>query len=145
MTVDDKTAIIVALLGGGGLFAVVGALVNGVFTKRKLGAEATEIITRAASGVVTDLRTSLEERTAEMARMRLEHDAGLAAIRLEHTAALTKMATDHANERENWRRVLQLHVAWDYIAIEKLSHLGVELPPPPPILPPLDPSNPQRG
>jgi hypothetical protein len=142
---DDKTALIVALLGSGGLFAVIGAMVNGVFTKRKLGAEATEIITRAASGVVTDLRTTVEEKSADMARMRVEHDAALAAIRLEHTAALTKMATDHATEREDWRRVLQLHVAWDYIAIEKMSHVGIELPPPPPILPPLDPYNPQRG
>lgn len=135
---DDKTAIIIALLSSGGIFAVIGAFVNGAFTKRKLGAEATEIITRAASGVVSDLRISLEEKTADMARMRLEHDAGLAAIREEHTAALTKMAKDHAEEREAWRRVLQLHVAWDYIAIEKMSHVGIELPPPPPILPPLE-------
>ena len=134
----DSTAVIVAALSGGGLFAVVGAIANGFFTKRRLGAEATEIITRAASGVVTDLRKSLEERAAEAAEMKLQHTAAIAAMQLEHTAAIAALQKAQSDEREQWRRVLQLHVAWDYIAIEKMSHLGIELPPPPPILPPTE-------
>jgi len=134
----DSTAIIVAALSGGGLFAVVGAIANGFFTKRRLGAEATEIITRAASGVVTDLRQSLEEARSEMSSLRVQHTATMTAMREEHAAALTALQRAQAEEREQWRRVLQLHVAWDYIAIEKMSHFGVELPPPPPILPPTE-------
>jgi hypothetical protein len=135
---DNKTTIIVALLSGGGIFAVLGAFVNGAFTKKKLGAEATEIITRAASGVVVDLRKSLDEKSADMATMKAEHLAAMLAMREEHAAALAKMEREHSDEREDWRRVLQLHVAWDYIAIEKLTQLNIELPPPPPILPPVD-------
>lgn len=135
---DDRTAIIVALLTSGGVFAIIGAAINGVFTKRKLGAEATEIITKAASGVVTDLRKSLEDRTAEMAQMKVEHQATLAAMRADSHSALERMERQHADEREEWRRVLQLHVAWDAIAIAKMAEIGIELPPAPPLLPPID-------
>lgn len=133
----DSTAVVVAALSGGGLFAIIGAIANGFFTRRRLGAEATEIITRAASGVVVDLRKSLDERAREMLQMKSDHASNLLLMRQEHTAAIDKLEREHAEEREDWRRVLQLHVAWDYIAIERLSHLGVELPPPPPISPPL--------
>ena len=125
---DASTTVIVAVLSSGALAAIMGALINGAFTKKKLGAEATEIITNAASGVVTRLEDELKRQRDDMA-----------AMRRDHADALVKQATEHASEREDWRRVLQLHVAWDYIAIEKMSHVGIELPPPPPILPPIDP------
>lgn len=135
---DDRTAIIVALLTSGGIFAIIGAAINGIFTKRKLGAEATEIITKAASGVVTDLRRSLEDSRAEMDRMKTNHAAVLAAMRGDSQAALERLEKQHSDEREEWRRVLQLHVAWDAIAIAKMAEIGVELPPAPPLLPPVD-------
>ena len=132
---DTKTTIIVSVLSSGGLFAIVGAIINGAFTKRKLGAEATQIITQAASGVVADLRQSLADASVERERVKTETAGILATMRADHQAALEKQAAEFAEEREDWRRVLQLHVAWDYIAIERLSHLGIELPPPPPIMP----------
>jgi hypothetical protein len=135
---NDTAAFLVAFLGGGGIFVVAGAIVTGLFSKRKLGAESTEIIQRAASGVVKDMERQIASAKADMADMKLQHTASLTALSLEHTATVKKLELNHSEEREDWRRVLQLHVAWDYIAIEKLSHLGIELPEPPPILPPID-------
>lgn len=119
-------ALLVAILGVGGLSAVIAAIVTGIFSKRKLGAEATEIITKAAAGVVTSLQSELD-------RARTSRETQQA----EHADAIAKLTASHARELEEVRRVLQLHVAWDAIAIAKLGELGVQLPPAPPLLPPL--------
>lgn len=127
------TSIVVAALGGAGLSAIVAAVVSGLFSKRKLGAEATEIITKAAAGVVTNIQSELDRQVAKNQRVVESHAQ-------EMSSASTKMQgmeRDHAREMEEVRRVLQLHVAWDAIAIAKMSELGVQLPPAPPLLPPL--------
>lgn len=110
--------VVVAVLGTLGVGSVLGAVVAAIASRKKLGADATKIITEAAAGVVTDLRAELGRSEAKMERMRLAF----------------------VEEREAWRRVLQLHVAWDSIAIAKVNALlpvGSEpLPPAPPLLPP---------
>ena len=116
--------IIVAILGTGGISAIVAAIVTGLFSKRKLGAEATEIITKAAAGVVTNLQSEIDRQVKAR-----QDDA------LQAKAALEALMRSHAEEMEEVRRVLQLHVAWDAIAIARLGELGVELPPAPPLLP----------
>jgi hypothetical protein len=114
----STATLVVGLLTASGFGAIVAAVVAGVFSKRKLGAEATEIITKAAAGVVTNL-----ER--EIVRQRESFDREIAEIK-----------ADHQREMEDVRRVLQLHVAWDAIAIAKLGELDIHLPPAPPLLPP---------
>jgi uncharacterized metal-binding protein len=121
---DATTQIIIAALGAGGLGAIAAALITGLFSKRKLGSEATEIITRAASGVVTSIEAELERQIE--ARKTAEKNC---------METINKMAEAHVKEREEWRRVLQLHVAWDQIALAKLTDHDVELPPVPPLLP----------
>ena len=111
-------------LGAGGLGAIVAAIVAGIFSKKKLGAEATEIITKAAASVVTNLEAEIRRQVA--AREVAE---------VEHTSRLRDMASAHVAERADWQRVLQLHVAWDAIAIARLGEIGIELPPTPPLLP----------
>lgn len=146
MASDATTTIIVAALSSGAIATFLGAVINGAFTKRKLSAEATEIITNAASDVVTQLRTELDrarnemnglraQQIAESERLRNEHRGQVRAIIEEHIRELSKRDADFQEERERWRHLLQLHVAWDWIAIEKLSQLNVTLPDPPPILP----------
>jgi hypothetical protein len=105
-------ALIVAILGAGGLGAIVAAVVTGLFSKRKLGAEATEIITKAAAGVVTSLQGELARSEAA----RLVQEAG-------YRHEIEKIKGEHAREMDDVRRVLQLHVAWDAIAIAKLGEL----------------------
>jgi hypothetical protein len=118
------SAILVAILGTGGASAIIGALVTGLFSKKNLGAEATEIITKAAASVVTDLRNDLDR----------QRQANVDLV-TEHRATIKELMDSHAEEIEEFRRVLQLHVAWDAIAIAEMSKVGIDLPPAPPLLP----------
>jgi hypothetical protein len=119
----DST-VLVAILGTGGFSAIAAAVITGLFSKRKLGAEATQIIASAAASVVTDLRAEVDRQKAVTVDLVAEHK----------THIETLMAS-HAEEIEEFRRVLQLHVAWDAIAIAEMAKMGVELPPAPPLLP----------
>lgn len=121
-----STDLVVGLLGGGGLGAIILAIITGLFSKKKLGAEATEIITKAAAGVVTSLQAELDRQVIARETQTLEHRQDMVDL----------MAA-HDREIEEVRRVLQLHVAWDLMAIAKLQDLGVTMPPAPPLLPPL--------
>lgn len=129
-----QTETIVAVLGGGGIAAIVSAVIAGLFSKKKLGAEATEIITKAAAGVVTNLQAEIDRQ------VKARQDQ--AASYKEATEAL--MAS-HAREIEDIRRTLQLHVAWDTFAVAKLAEVGISLPPIPPLLPPTRPEHPDPG
>lgn len=120
-----SAAVVAALLGAGGLGAIVAAVVTGLFSKRKLGAEATEIITKAAAGVVTNMQAEIDRQMARNKELVERHERDMGRV-----------MTDHKREVEDMRRVLQLHVAWDTIAIAKMAEVGVDLPPAPPLLPP---------
>lgn len=119
-----STDLVVGILGGGGIASIVAAVVAGLFSKRKLGAEATEIITKAASGVV-------ERLEAEVISVRKDRENAI----LQHRLDMATIMESHDQEMEEVRRVLQLHVAWDAIAIARLGELGVDLPAAPPLLP----------
>lgn len=123
--------LIVSILGALGIGAIAAAIVTGLFSRRKLGAEAASLITSAAHTVTTMMEKRLAESVAEVARQReiMEH-----MTQANHNE-LAKMAKAHADERSEMRRVLQLHVAWDAIAIAKMAEFGVELPPTPPVTP----------
>lgn len=121
------TDLIVAILASTSLGAIISSIITGAFSKRKLGADATEVITRAASGVVERLEAEVK-RGAE-ARAQEVH---------ELKTELATVKADWAKEREDWRRVNQLHVAFDVLAIAKLSEAGIDLGmEPPPLLPPI--------
>lgn len=147
----QTSEIIVAILASTAVSSVVVAVVTGYFSKKrvqgeadKFGADASDIIQKAAAGVVTSIREDnariREEQTAE----RIEHIRKTDEIerRAEETVAsaerkMDKMATEHEAELEHIRRVLQLHVAWDAMAVAKLAQANiVDLPPAPPLLPP---------
>lgn len=127
-----KSDVVIAILGTGGFSAILGAVITGMFSKRKIGAEATDIITKAAAGVVTNMQSEIDRQ--------VKRNDDLIA---EHKAQMQTICDSHAREMEEVRRVLQLHVAWDAIAIAKISELGVTLPPAPPLLPPLQTDHPQ--
>lgn len=116
--------LLVAILGTAGVSTVIAAIVTGLFSKRKLGAEATEIITKAAASVVTNLQ-------AELTRQQGVNTQLVA----DHRNHISTLLASHAEEIEEVRRVLQLHVAWDAIAIAKMAEVGIDLPPAPPLLP----------
>lgn len=117
--------IIVGVLGAGGIGAIAAAVITGLFSKRKLGAEATEIITKAAAGVVTNLQAEIDRQVHAR-----QDDAD------RHTRAIETLIASHRAEMAEVRRALQFHVAWDALAIARLGDLGVHMPPAPPLLPP---------
>ena len=127
-----SATVLAALLGAGGLGAIVAAIITGLFSKRKLGAEATEIITKAAAGVVTNMQAEIERQVARNKELVARHEADM-----------DRVMADHKREVEDMRRVLQLHVAWDAIAIAKMAEVGIDLPPAPPLLPPVASGGPQ--
>ena len=127
-------ALLAAVLGAGGLGAILAAIITGLFSKRKLGAEATEIITKAAAGVVVNMQAEIDRQVSRNSD-----------IISEHRSVMSRLVQDHTKEMEDVRRVLQLHVAWDAIAIAKMAELGVDLPPAPPLLPPLRREHPRHA
>jgi hypothetical protein len=126
------TQILIAALSAGGFGAIISAIIAGLFSKRKIGAEATDIITKAASGVVTNMQNEIDRLVAR--NKRLEENAEV--DRRMAQDSMRSLVHQHELEMEEVRRVLQLHVAWDAIAIAKMNEFGVKLPPAPPLLPP---------
>lgn len=126
--------LVVAVLGGGTLAAVL----NAIMSRKKLGADATKIITEAAAGVASDLRTdnqALRTKQAELEARVDELEQREEAINLAHR----RETAQWERERQDWRRVLQLHAAWDHMAVTKLRETMAEdvtLPEPPPLYPP---------
>jgi hypothetical protein len=113
--------ILVQLMGSVVLAAVAGAIINGIINRRKLGAEATEIVVRAAGGQIERLEGEIEraQRQSRADRRRIRQ--------LEISEASGRMA-------------LQVHAAWDHLAIVALQRAGVsDLPEPPPLTPPVKP------
>lgn len=108
-------------LVGLGVGSVLVALLNGLFSKRKLSAEATKIITEAASDVV-------EIQKAELARVLasntvLTGQIAAQQIQLEEVQRVVR-ATSEA---------LAIHAFWDSQAVDIAREHGIELPPPPPL------------
>lgn len=120
----EQTSTLVALLGTGGLSAIVAAIVTGLFSRRKLGADAAKIITEAAAGVVKNLENEIKRQQAINDEMVVEHRAYIRTLML-----------NHAEEIDEWFRVSQLHTSWDYLVRERLATLGIDLPEPPPLTP----------
>lgn len=133
--VQGNGALFAQLLASGALATVLAAVINGVMNRRKLGAEATQIITDAASSVVT----RLEQENAR------EHQANR-DLRVEVKALRAEVDRFTARERqrdEDMRNLvvtLQIHAAWDFAVLEALEKTGDgefrRLRPPPPLLPP---------
>lgn len=104
--------------------AVLAAIVAAMSNRKKLGADATEIITRAAAGVVDDLREDRENMRKELEESRAEHK---------------RDREEYHREMDNIKYTLQLHAAWDALAVAELGKHGISnLPPVPPLLPPAD-------
>lgn len=108
-------------LGYVGLGGVFVAIINGLFSKRKLSADATKIITDAASGIVERLQ---------------QENARVAASNLLLSGKVEALQIEQAAEKE-WRRhvdqLLAMHQLWDMQAVEIAQSHGIDLPPPPPL------------
>jgi hypothetical protein len=115
-----STALVLQLLGSAVVASVIGAVINGILNRKKLGAEATEIITKAASGVVRDIREDNERLRRRVSELEIQ-------------------ASEWMIEKQEWKDVLILHGAWDLMATTAVNQAipPIELPPPPPLTPPV--------
>ena len=127
--------ILVAILGSTALSSVVSV----VASRRKLGAEtgalsatATETITKAASEVLRESRDDNSRLRQENASLRIKQAED--EIRIDK---LERQALTDRRRSEEWMRVLQLHAAWDALAIARVREAipPIDLPDAPPLTP----------
>lgn len=104
-----------------GVSAILLAIVNGLFSKRKLSAEATKIITDAASGTLKDVR---DENTRLLARQATLEGRVDAVERENRQQAAHQRQTD---------ALIVVHGEWDRQAYYAAKSKGVLLPEPPPL------------
>lgn len=112
---------LVQLLGSAAVAAVLAAVVTGLFSRRKLSAEAAEIITKAASGVVE--RLEAENARIAASNLVLGGRAEAQGILLEQVQRDLRALHEQ----------VAVHVFWDQQAVEMAREQGLELPPPPPL------------
>lgn len=104
-----------------GVAGVLLALVNGLFGKKKLSAEATKIITDAASGTLKDVR---DENTRLIARQ------AATEARLD---AVEQVNRDQAEHQRQTDALIVVHGEWDRQAFYAAKSKGIQLPEPPPL------------
>ncbi len=108
-------------LSSAAVSAVVIAVITGLFSKRKISAEATKIIADAASGVV-------ERLEKENARVILSNSTLAQRVEAQQSDVDQMKRTQRLQGD-----ALAIHAFWDNQAVEKLREQGIELPPPPPL------------
>lgn len=108
-------------LSSAAVSAVILAFINGLFSKRKLSADATKIITEAASGVV-------EIQKAEIARVLASN------LELTQKVDTLQARVDRGEKTTQVQgEAIAIHTFWDIQAVEELGKQGINLPPPPPL------------
>lgn len=102
---------ILAAILGSGIFA---AIVNAVAGRRKLGADATKVITEAAGGVVERLENENERLSLRVSNLEGE--------------------VNDLKERDRIQRdLLLVHAGWDHLAIDQLRLAGLTIGSAPPL------------
>lgn len=104
-----------------GIGGVLAAVVTGLFSKRKLSADATKIITEAASGVVAEMRTELGRAAQANALLTGRFEAG---------QAVQQAQQEHLRSID---QAVAMHVMWDHQVRAIARDNGLDLPEPPPL------------
>lgn len=109
---------------------VAGAFIAGMFNRKKLGADATKVITDAASGVVAMLKQDNLEKDQKLDECLRKERA------LERRVG--ELETMLQYERSAQQAVNQMHAAWDFLVYEDVKSNGNKsnLPTAPPLYPP---------
>jgi len=121
------------MLGASGITAVLLLVINAVINRKRLGAE-TNNISATATKAITDAASGVVERIeGDNLRLRASIER-LEAADVKHDQERREWAL----EREEWRRVLQVHAAWDALAITRIAEAipPIDLPDAPPLTPP---------
>ena len=106
------------MLGAGSIGAIFLAVINGFFGRRKLSAEATQIITDAAGGLVQRLDDQVRD-----------YDTRFKAV----SADLDRERRERQQHERSTDERLAIHAAWDRGVVLEAQQQGFHLPPPPPL------------
>lgn len=101
---DLSLGSLIAIIGAVG---ALGAVVNAVFQRRKIGADATAVVTAAARELVDPLRKELATERAENAAEALERGKAIALVLADLDAA-SEQAHRLRDELEDCRRELDI-------------------------------------
>jgi len=116
------TDLLFQLFGSAALAAVLGAVVNGVVNRRKLGAEATSIITQAAGGIVATLQ-------ADNIRLRAE-----AVVLKAQVDEFVKTDRRRGRRDDQMRRAFQAQSDYSTMCAHIMRAAGIEIADPPLVL-----------
>jgi sialic acid synthase SpsE len=122
------SAVVIAVIGALGV--IFGGIITGIFNRRKLGADASKIITDAAAGAVELLRGENTRILAEVHEIRDE------AEQARNEAQMAREETYQLRQDARVTRDMAVaHSVWDVQAVEMAEAQGVHLPPAPPLYP----------
>jgi uncharacterized protein (DUF3084 family) len=122
------SAVVIAVIGAVGV--VLGGIITGIFNRRKLGADASKIITDAAAGAVELLRGENTRILAEVHEIRDEAETA------RHEAQTAREeAHELRREGQRTRDMVVAHTVWDQQVLEIAGEQGLQLPPVPPLYP----------
>jgi hypothetical protein len=123
---------VLTFLGSAAVTTCIGLVVQAIVNRRKIGAEATKVITDAASSVVANYRL-------DNADLRLQVVDLLAKVTRLEGIVDQQEAEQEANAvyRARSRALLIKHGEWDELAVQIIRSVipPIHLPPPPPLEP----------
>lgn len=110
---------LVAAMGAGG---VIAAIINAVFNRRKLSAEATEIITKAAAGTVANVVNDNTTLRARVDKLEAQVTTLLAASALHEKR---ERHWQHSEERYRWHLERWQRYAHSLLALLQSNNITV--------------------
>lgn len=117
------------LLGAGGA-TIIAAIVNAVMNRKKLGAEATQIIAQAAAGTVENIMKDNAALRTEMSELR---------TKITHLTAIVELSEQreriHTITEERYRWHMQQWHNYCTRMATKMRDAGLEVEDPPPLWP----------
>jgi len=117
-----NSSLLFQLFGSAAVAAVLGAIVNGVVNRRKLGAEATSIITQAAGGIVATLQADNIRLRAEAVDLKAQVDS------------FVKTDRRRGFRDDQMRRAFQAQSDYSTMCAQTMRAAGIEIIDPPLVL-----------
>jgi hypothetical protein len=124
----DPQLLVTALVSAGGATILV-AIINAFFNRRKLSAEATQIITQAAAGTVENIMKDNAELRRELGEVKRQLEELREAQRLAE-----QLERAHALHEDRWRWHMERwhrYVARLLVELRAAGVRNIEEPPPP--------------
>jgi anion-transporting ArsA/GET3 family ATPase len=111
---DDISKLVLAILSSG----AVGAIIAGLFQHRKLGADATEVITKAAASMVDTMQNRMDDQEGEITELKAK-----IKVQGNEIQDLREKAREYQAFRNSLTRRAARHDKWDQDLVEVVRNL----------------------